>query len=450
MSFLPNPSIPADPVSRIVQDDIFEEQEQYSLVDEDEEVPCKFITGAAGTGKTFSLRKEIERDPKAGILCATTGVAAVNLDTVTINGILRYFDTASLTDLYISGRLVQRLEQLAKAVRAIYLDECSMLDADQLDVLYQAIKECNARNPKKKLGLTLTGDFCQLAPVKAKYAFQAQCWPAFAKNIVRLTKVYRQDNPEFLAALNLARQGKGIEAAEALRGLAKWSVATNVEFEGTTVYGRNSEVDRHNLTRYMRLKGKEVILPSSRRGKQLKEWEKQIPPSIRLKDGAYVMILTNAKHSDNEPLEYANGDCGWVRGVEGNYVLVELKRNKKVVKISRIERFNESRVPVSMQDEMECLKYGMKPYFDSIRNRWILGEIVYLPLRLAFATSVHKSQGLTIDAIQIDIRDHFFGSSNMGYTALSRVRTPEGLTIIGSPELLARRINIAPEVVEWI
>src|SRR6266478_8755634 len=94
--------------------------------------PCQFVTGRAGTGKTTWAKKQIEGNVEWGMLCATTGVAAMNLDTVTLNATLGYFDTDSLRDAYLNGRLVRRLHEIALSHRRLVIDEVSMMDAQQL------------------------------------------------------------------------------------------------------------------------------------------------------------------------------------------------------------------------------------------------------------------------------------------------------------------------------
>jgi len=422
------------------------------------EVDVEFVTGAAGTGKTYQLKKLIEEDRSAGLLCATTGVAAVNLSTTTINSVLGYFDTDSLADAYAHGKLVRKIMNVARQYKRLMIDEISMLEATQLDIITQAVMDANARDGANQLGITLTGDFAQLAPVKGKWAFEASSWPRYAEKTRRLTKIWRQDNEEFLAALNLARAGKGIEAAEALRSLAKWSAGIDTNFDGTTIVAKNDEVERINTLRYMQLKGKEKRFRSARWGVQRGEW-KNIPEFIQLKIGALVMILTNGKEAGR--LLYANGDQGYVEEFSEAGVFVRLKRNDEVYLVPFTARQAETKEKPDEEAQFDQLTGeittgfkrnpdGSQPYYDEERQRYVLGGITYLPLRLAYATTVHKSQGLTLDAVQIDPRGHFFGSPNMAYVALSRVKTPQGLKIVGTPEMLARRIKIAPEVLPWV
>lgn len=409
------------------------------------DVPVSFTTGPAGTGKTYGMKMAIEEDPRAGILCATTGVAAVNLGTVTLNSVLKYFDTDSLADLYQQGRLQKTLAALGERYRSIMIDEISMMEADQLDIIYQGTLEANGRGGKP-LAIQLTGDFCQLPPVKGKWAFEATHWEKFAANTTRLTKMWRQKDEKFLNALNAARAGDSKSSSEQLRPLATWGVAVDNKFEGTTIMSKNVDVDRYNTLRYMQLKGREVQLKSSRWGQQRSEW-KLIPAEFKLKVGSYVMILANATPMPGQPIAYANGDCGWIQEFENGYVLVKLVRNGNVVRVPFIERKFESK-----ESPKDGKYYPDREhvYLDNKKRKWVYGAITYMPVRLAYAATVHKTQGLTLDAIQLDIRGHFFGSAGMAYVALSRVKTPEGLRIVGSPELLERRINVDPKVLPWI
>src|SRR5437660_7327847 len=211
---------------------------------QEEEPYCEFVTGVAGTGKSFEMKRRISEDPSYGILCATTGISAVNLNSRTINSVLGYYDTVSLQDNFRMGYLQARLRKLAmeEGVRNIVVDEVSMMPPSQLQTLYEGVKETNAQKGMqvdgRKLGIVLTGDFLQLPPVYEKnevnegYIFRAECWPLFAQNTVRLTKIWRQDNPRFLEAINLLRCGKGAEAAEVLKTMTRFHDNVDPRFEG--------------------------------------------------------------------------------------------------------------------------------------------------------------------------------------------------------------------------
>lgn len=414
---------------------------------------CRFITGAAGTGKTYQVREKIANDPKEGMLCATTGIAGVNLGTVTINSLLRYFDTESLINAFVSGRLVTRLAKIATSVRNLYIDEVSMMPAEQLDTLYEAVREANQRKAVLKsknptgLGLVLVGDLCQLPPIKARWIFEADCWSAFDAGTERLEKNWRQGDGALLEAINHLRGGRGSEGAELLRSTnADFSSALDLHFPGTTVMAKNDEVDRFNWQALQRVRGEKFVINSRRWhiSRPPGEWS-HVPPKLELKIGAYVMILAN----DTRGFSYANGDCGLIVGRGKSAIQVRLARNDSVVDVGLVTR----RVHTVDPDECKGIATNPtwgQPYFDEQAEKYVVGAVEYLPLRLAWASTVHKSQGLTLDRVQLDLRNHFFSSPAMTYVAVSRCRTPEGLRIIGDEKLLATRCRIDPRVERWI
>src|SRR5581483_4999118 len=130
------------------------------------EVDVEFVTGAAGTGKTYQLKKLIEEDRSAGLLCATTGVAAVNLSTTTINSMLGYFDTDSLADAYAHGKLVRKIMNVTRQYKRLMIDEISMLEATQLDIITQAVMEANAPHPANHAANAPAAELANLAPTQ--------------------------------------------------------------------------------------------------------------------------------------------------------------------------------------------------------------------------------------------------------------------------------------------
>ena len=419
------------------------------------EPPCKFITGCAGSGKTWSVRQSITEDPKWGILAATTGVSAINLNTVTVNSLLGYFDTASLEDRFESGYLRTRLHHLARQYRNLVVDEVSMMDGDQLDIIHRAMTQANdCADVPAPMGLVAVGDFCQLPVVEGKWAFEAECWPEFERNTTRLTKNWRQAEGPFLDGLNLLRAGDGKRAAEVLSHLVDFRRDTMQVFEGTTIVATNRQADDYNWLRYRRLCGVEQSYPSTRWGRESGGW-KLIPETLKLREGAFVTILVN----DAPDFTYCNGDCGHVveMAESDRSVGVRLQRNGEVVNIGYLVRPTEQRhAPDEFsaweveeaQDTGAHLPDGS--YWSKQRRRWVRGEITYMPLRLAYAATCHRSQGLTLDSVQVDLRHNFMGTPAMAYTALSRCRTAAGLHLVGTPEMLARRCKVDAKVIKWI
>lgn len=473
----------------------------------------QFVTGQAGTGKTTAIKREIQnsKGKRRAVLAATTGIAAVNLasstasgasDVTTINSLLGYFDTNGLKDLYASRRLREKLHKIARQYQAIAIDEVSMMDSEACDILIDACEQVNNEyqdiadkyEDVGGFGLVFIGDFCQLPPINALYAFEGNRWrDTFGQNVHKLTKVWRQDNKEFLKALNAARCGDGDTCSQILagNGKTKFIPITSHKFDGTTIFAVNSKVEAFNGNRLRELVGcgkKVYTFTSSRWGMQRSEW-KLIPQELTITKDSYVMILSN----DAPKFTYANGDCGYVEEVVGSdYAMVMLKRSGKLVKVPKVcRKVYQREDPDGMvkpeyasrkeyveqylksvnanAGEMESVDDAYRthlvqltatarrmrlttssPYFDYVEGKWVMGEILYMPLRLAYASTVHKTQGLTLDQVQIEITHHFFGSPSMAYVALSRVRSPEGLTIAGTPWVLAERTNVLGEVLEWI
>jgi len=190
-----------------------------------------------------------EQDPSAALLTATTGVASVNLGTVTFWSALGLHPD-SIEDQFTSGAMRMRMHNIAKSHRKLVIDEASMLSGLTLDMLYQTAGQVNEYTDiKEPFGLVLVGDLCQLPPIKAPWIFESQCWPKFDAGTVRLTTNYRQGAGRFLDALNALRRGAGREGAMLLNGIAHFDRALNPAFDGTVILGKNKQVDNYNWLR---------------------------------------------------------------------------------------------------------------------------------------------------------------------------------------------------------
>lgn len=425
----------------------------------------RFLGGAAGTGKTWQVREESRRYDDV-ILCATSGIAAVNLGGTTINSLLWYFDIASLRTAYELGKLHAALRKIAGSrYRRIAIDEMSMMPSDQLDIICMALDEVNnglIKAGDRPIGLTLLGDMCQLPPIgwgekkydhrkqllpPVKFCFEADCWPRFAEHITLLTKPMRQADPTFIAALSAVRRGDALEAMEYFRD--KLHATEDPNFDGTTVLAKNDEVDRYNKLRMMDLSTDEVYFPATKTGEQLGEW-KHVPDRLVVKEGALVMCLTNYRAGGE--IVYANGDLAYFidsrmavvtvyddrgRPRESNErcAHVRLKRNDREVDIPYVKR--EKKVATG--------NAGVKAPRDEVK-----GSIKYMPLRVAYATTVHKAQGLTLDNVQLMFQNHFWTHPSMLYVGLSRARTMEGLRLVGTLSQFVKRCKTNPAVAQWL
>jgi ATP-dependent DNA helicase PIF1 len=438
-----------------------------------------YLAGPAGSGKTFLTKAWAEQD--AGILLvATTGIAAINLGGETVNSVLGYFDTDSLQEAYINGSLSAKLGRLWKVgIKRLVLDEVSMLAGEQLTFLTQAIEEVNGRGyvldsrgkrdreddgPPPAMGLTLVGDFLQLPPVKATYAFESPEWEKYRPFTITLTEIRRQADPAFIAMLRAARAGRGELVAEYFQNRAAIQMETDNQFEGPTILARNEAVDRFNGLRMAQLPGKTITFSSARWGKLRSEWgtlEKPertwgIPKTLTLKEGAVVMVLAN--HREGGVLTYVNGDLGTLVGSALELVTtpdgdetrvqvayVRLQRSDEVTTVYPVER--RVRLPSDSARRTELRRAGQAASLD---GKWeVAGAISYMPLRVAYASTVHKSQGLSLDRVQVNIRDHFFKSPGMLYVALSRARTADGLRLVGSPQGIVEACKTDPKLRAW-
>lgn len=418
-----------------------------------------YVAGPAGTGKTWQAKAWAAGNPEGVILAATTGIAAVNLgEGTTINALLRYYNTASLIEAYTGGWLEGQFKRLRNAgLQRVVLDEVSMLSGDQLTILCRALDNVNAdRGEAPELGLVLVGDFAQLAPVKEPFAFESPEWERFAKATYRLTTIRRQADQAFVEALQAIRRGD-VDQALAYFG-PRMDSTTDPHFDGTTILAKNDAVDKYNQLRLDKVPGQGLTFPSSRWGKIRSEWgaapkpvrEWGIPETLQLKVGALVMVLANRNlAAPGAPPEYlyVNGDLGVVEGIDKGAATVVLQRNGERVAVVPVLRDNV--IPLE-PGRRKTLKAEGHPERVINGKYEAVGGICYTPLRLAYASTVHKSQGLSLDRVQVNVRDHFFSQGGMVYVALSRARTVEGLRLVGTPEGLRARIKTDPKVIPWL
>ena len=455
------------------------------------QLPCEFITGKAGTGKTYTIRQRIlNARPGSILLTAMTGIAAVNLgdDVTTLHSALRFGSFESLQEAFMKGRLARVLaNHYIQGVRELVVDECSMMEKRMLDMIWQAAVDAAGYKNSGPIRITLVGDFAQLPPVPDRgdlnsgdYAFNAMCWgESFARYTTKLEKNWRQSDPNFLSALNSARQGDGLACLQWLqRCPVTWAHTLDPNFAGTSLEATNDAVNRVNFARLTTLPGEAFTLASQRwnsiidtwtgRPKPPSEWE-HIPERESYKWNAYVMLLVNDFEAG-----YVNGDTGYLVGwetVEGGvngdvnrkpgYFLVQLVRTGQVVKVAAFERLTEKKDPPpewEKRPQKEWPKFDSgdpahpwgTPWYNLTRGKWVHAAILRYPMRLAYASTIHKSQGLSLDTLQLNLNSGFLKSPAMVYVALSRCRTPQGLRIVGRPETLAAKCNVDPRVKEWL
>jgi len=409
-----------------------------------------FITGPAGSGKTFLLNRYIDWLKTSGVeaaVTASTGIAATHLNGITIHswtgmGVREELGARDIKELVKRGYLRRRFLR----ARVLIIDEISMLGGYQLDMadrLFREFKQTDA--PFGGVQVVFCGDFFQLPPIKRKakenktlkkrdpqssfdffddegesngsiFAYGSAAWKDLDLKICYLDEQHRQGENDFLRTLNAIRNN---QAGDAERHYLETRVGAKIGLlvEPTKLYTHNIDVDVENELELAKIDGKEYRYKMELIGPPALSERLQksclAPAVLRLKVGARVMFVKN------------NFDEGYVNGTLG--VVEKLGEERIMVRTSAGLLFDVGPASWHIAEEGD-----------------IKAEIAQYPLRLAWAITVHKSQGMSLDAALIDLRQSF--EPGMGYVALSRVRSPEGLSLAGFNEMA---LTVNREVLEF-
>ncbi|KND48382.1 MAG: ATP-dependent DNA helicase PIF1 [Parcubacteria bacterium C7867-002] len=393
-----------------------------------------FITGPAGSGKTHLINEYIKYLQEHGVsvgITASTGIAATHMGGVTIHswsgmGIRNNFDDRDLEELAEKGYVANRIKDTA----VLIIDEVSMLHHFRLDTLNAITKHIRKNDmPFGGLQVVLCGDFFQLPPVSkygepdTHFIYRSEAWKEGKFAVCYLSENYRQKDDAHLSILNEIRSGEVSDGArEELKN--RYNKRTLTTIVPTRLYTHNADVDAVNDIELGKVSGPETIYEMSSKGKKpLVEALKKsclAPEMLRLRKGAHVMCVKN------------NFDKGYVNGTLGTIVSCGFGVDP-VIHTAPTPEFPQGR-----RVTIESASWKIE---DDGR---VLAEINQYPLRLAWAITVHKSQGMSLDAIEVDLSKSF--EPGMGYVALSRVRTLNGLTILGINEAA---LQVHPEVLEY-
>jgi ATP-dependent DNA helicase PIF1 len=423
-------------------------------------VTHRAILGPAGSGKTTLVRKDYADD--GTIFTSTTGCSAVNLadGATTIHSLLHFHNPETFAYQVKSEGLQHSLVE-ARCHRLI-IDEVSMMQADMLDAILKAADDVG-------VDVILTGDFCQLPPVPEcnpcdprrklpfTFAFEGHAWSSL--DLTSLSGSYRHADPQLRDALHSIRRATDVDV-ECFRPC--FDSEMDMAFAGTTLFGRNAEVDRFNGLRLRRLTTEEHTYTPIREGQQHPDWRDICP--VTVKSGARVMITRNLRRMADgfaRVLYATNGDTGIITSCDEGSVAVHLDRTNDIVPVVFFRQcwykpgteaqaravFDGQLVGTNRTPEDVAMALqAMQPILDA----GTLGSIQFLSLRIAYALTVHKAQGLTLDAAQISLHNNFMGHPAMTYVALSRVRALSGLRLIGSPTLLRMRCQTHPKVQPYV
>jgi len=371
------------------------------------------ITGAAGVGKSTIIREVVKSAAPSVVITAMTGVAALNVSGQTLH---KFTGIGIQTDKEYVDHLVfshswPLIRKVLRKTDVLVIDECSMLRSDVLELVDAVFKKAtNIREPFGGKQVVMCGDFLQLPPVVRDYedldhpwAFQSKIWKRCEFEIYNLTEIYRQDDKKFINALHEIRQGNCPDwVDEMMQTREKAKLAG--ELKPTRFLATNNEVDvvnRKNLAKIPEEPHKFLarITGINDTFKQQIEQDCLAPRKLFLKRGAQVMAVKNDKDG-----QYVNGSMGKVTEFsDSGFPIVKIERTGKEIEFS--------------EDVWE------RKGFDGT----VLARFRQIPLKLAYAVTIHKSQGLTLDVAEIDFKGIF--SAGQAYVALSRVRSLEGLRL---------------------
>ncbi|GAA4685822.1 ATP-dependent DNA helicase [Frondihabitans cladoniiphilus] len=373
-----------------------------------------FVTGRAGTGKSTLLNHLSWNTSKQVVICAPTGVAALNVGGQTIHSLFR------LPIGVIADHTIQQnaeLRKLLNTIDTLVIDEVSMVNADLLDAIDRSLRQARGRKNEAFGGVqvVLFGDPYQLAPVpgdgderayftdhyRSMWFFDAHVWEEAPLRIFELAFIHRQNDADFKEMLNAVRHGRvTAEIAGALNAAGARPVPTDGNV--ITLATRNDTVTRINKVQLDRLPGTIKTAKAEVSG----EFGGRAFPAddaLELKTGAQVMFLRN-----DADQRWVNGSVGVVTKIRDT-VFVEIDGEEVEVQPAVWEKFQYSYSPLSKELKKD-----------------IVGEFQQFPLRLAWAVTIHKSQGKTYDRAVVDLGSRVF-SAGQTYVALSRITSLEGL-----------------------
>ncbi|MBW3566700.1 MAG: AAA family ATPase [Proteobacteria bacterium] len=386
-----------------------------------------FLSGAAGAGKTWLLNTYIDHLRAHGVnvaVTASTGIAATHLNGRTLHswsgiGVRDSLSNDELEKLATNSRVRRYYEK----TKVLVIDEISMLHPHQLDMGDRIARRIlDFTRPFGGLQVVLCGDFFQLPPVSpgrsteaTQFAFSAEAWQTGEFKVCYLNEQHRQGDDPLLTVLNDIRNGTAGEHTRVpLRTRYKRDPEGNVQ--PTRLYARNVNVDTINNKELAKLKGesRHFVMEEAGPGALVEGLRKSClaPEKLTLKQGAQVMFIRNANDG-----AYVNGTRGIVQGFE--------KESGWPI----VDTFDGDTI-IAEPDEWQFEEGGK-----------VRAAVRQVPLRLAWAITIHKSQGMTLDAAEMDLGDAF--EPGMGYVALSRVRSLSGLKLMN---LNAVALQVHPDI----
>lgn len=400
-----------------------------------------FLTGKAGTGKTTLLREIIQSTHKNTVVVAPTGIAALNASGVTIHSLFQlplggfipdnvaphFSDSVKFESKSTLGRHF-KMSSLKKAVirnmELLIIDEVSMLRADLLDAVDFMLQSVRKRKvPFGGVQVLFIGDLLQLPPVvkdeewrflkkyyKGKFFFHSHAVQQSPPLYIELSKIFRQTDDAFISILNNLRNNQiSAQDIENLNQYVKPDFDLKANKGYITLTTHNNKADAMNAEALSDLNGKLITYQPEIVG----DFPEKIFPvdeNLQLKVGAQIMFIKNDLSFDKQ---YFNGKMGIIQSLSEQEILVHFPKEDKTIEVEKYEWQN--------------IRYKVNEMTKEIEEE-VLGTFVHYPIKLAWAITVHKSQGLTFDNAALDVSQVFL--PGQAYVALSRLRSLEGLVLL--------------------
>ena len=377
-----------------------------------------FLTGGAGTGKTTLTNEVIrayEQEGKKVAKLASTGMAATLLGGQTIHSFFDFGMASRLDELQRTNKVTipKKIERILKAIDLIVIDEISMVSSELLDMIRLRLLQSDFQGR-----ILVVGDFLQLPPIskgEIRFAFESDSWDKFSFFKVTLQKIYRTDDTDFIDLLHHIRFGQVDERIHnALNQFIKPIPEDLREF--TFLFGKNASVAFHNRLQLDFIEAEPVTKKAEVLIHDIKTKEKdierffedaRIEKELHLKIGAPVLFTRNSWN-------YFNGERGVVVKIEENSLFIR-KSDATVVKLEKQKQCKTKWVEKEKNGKTEVIEEE-------------LFCVYQYPVKLAFAITIHKSQGMSLQDLIIESNEIF--APSQFYVALSRAKNPSRLTLV--------------------
>lgn len=387
-----------------------------------------FITGPAGSGKTYQLKEMLKREKRPHLICAPTGIAAVGCGGSTIHRTFKFNSDSGL------------IQRKWYNIQVVYVDEISMVGMKLFEAIVEGAPEAD---------LVVIGDMAQLPPVRDKFWFESDLINQFDVDILKLDIQYRQNDHDLADILNKIRLG--IADPKDMKWMYRNSTLKEENEDAITLAYRNDTVRAMNAEALLSLEGESVCFIAGYSG-IMKETDCIAESQLVLRPEARVIMLNNDlegrwHNGTQATVTDVDSDDGITVDIRGNRFLVE--KHKWVSKIpSYLSPYRRNELELELKQNLFPEKLlEIKHALETGIEYEVAGSCVQYPMKLAYAMTVHKAQGMTLDNINI-IMNGFAGTHGIGYVALSRARHIDGITFSRSPRLTDFKFN--KRLMHWL